>query len=215
MQGSNGTRTKTDDGKMAVVIVIGHMAGRVVVDTGITLGTAVAEGVLLAARPANGFVGTDKTRCADETVCARTAGMRTEESGSSDDKKDKGDKDDAEPPNPASGMDLDPADTQGRMSKAGRAQQKHGDRPGSAFDRATGTPDEKNEQGQETLEKIVTSPTRTDEPNRFGGTDVLESPGRRDARFDAKGNSPAFSNLGDRRDEKRRLGSDYSQRAGT
>ena len=78
------------------------------------------------------------------------------------------------------------------MTKAGRAQQKHGDRAGSAFDPATGTPQDKNAQGQSTLDGIVNSPTRVDKPNRQGGTDVLEGPGGRGARFGPDGKFTGF-----------------------
>jgi len=91
-------------------------------------------------------------------------------------------------PDPESGRDLD----RGDLTKAGRAQQKHGDRQGSAFDPARGTPADKNEQGQKTLEGIVNSPSRVDRPNRHGGTDVHESPGGRGARFGPDGKFTGF-----------------------
>ncbi|SDZ72439.1 RHS repeat-associated core domain-containing protein, partial [Variovorax sp. YR266] len=91
-------------------------------------------------------------------------------------------------PDPESGRDPD----RGDLTKAGRAQQKHGDRQGSAFDPARGTPADKNEQGQKTLDGIVNSPSRVDKPNRHGGTDVHESPGGRGARFGPDGKFTGF-----------------------
>jgi RHS repeat-associated protein len=96
------------------------------------------------------------------------------------------------PPDPSSGSEKDPADKSGELTKAGRAQQKHGDRSGSAFGKATGTPEDKNTQGQETLGSIVGSPNRADEPNRIGGTDVRETPNGRGARFDPDGKFSGF-----------------------
>jgi hypothetical protein len=96
------------------------------------------------------------------------------------------------PPDPSSGEEKDPADKNGDLSKAGRAQQKHGDRAGSAFDPAKGTPADKNEQGQQTLGGIVNSPSRADEPNGRGGTDVWEGPNGRGARFNQDGKFTGF-----------------------
>ncbi len=98
----------------------------------------------------------------------------------------------AEPPDPSSANEKDPADKSGELTKAGRAQQKHGDRDGSAFDPARGTPEDKNKQGEETVCCIANSPTRTDEPNRLGGTDVRERPDGRGARFDRDGKFTGF-----------------------
>ena len=44
------------------------------------------------------------------------------------------------------------------MTKAGRALDKHGGRPGSAFPKAKGTPADKNAQGQFELDDILTDP---------------------------------------------------------
>lgn len=44
------------------------------------------------------------------------------------------------------------------LTFAGRALQKHGDRPGSAFPRATGTSAQKNTQGQQVVDGILTNP---------------------------------------------------------
>lgn len=94
----------------------------------------------------------------------------------------------ANTPDPASGSDPD----RGGLSKVGRGQQKHGDRDGSALDPATGTPQDKNTQGQKTLDGIVNSPDRVDQPNRNGGVDVRQSPGGRGARFGPDGKFTGF-----------------------
>ncbi len=94
----------------------------------------------------------------------------------------------ANTPDPASGSDPDRED----LTKAGRAQQKHGDRVGSAFDPAKGTPQDKNAQGQSTVDSIVNSPDRVDKPNRHGGIDVLQGPGQRGARFGPDGKFTGF-----------------------
>lgn len=91
-------------------------------------------------------------------------------------------------PDPASGSDPD----RGGLTTAGHGQQKHGDREGSAFDRATGTPRDKNAQGQRTVDSIVNSSDRIDKPNRFGGIDVLQGPGERGARFGPNGKFTGF-----------------------
>jgi RHS repeat-associated protein len=81
-----------------------------------------------------------------------------------------------------SGTKLDPADKGGELTTAGRAGQKHGSRPGSAFPPATGNADDKNEQGQE----ILTNPDSIISiGNRFGefGIDIFDPNGRA-ARFD-------------------------------
>ena len=101
----------------------------------------------------------------------------------------------AKVPDPASGLEKDTADSSGQLTKAGRAQQKHGDRDGSAFDPAKGAPANKNAQGQETLDSITNSPDKTSEPNQRGGTDVRESPDGRGARFDKCGKFTGFIEL--------------------
>lgn len=85
-----------------------------------------------------------------------------------------------------SGRELDPADKGGELTTAGRAGQKHGSRPGSAFPPVTGSAEDKNQQGQDILDGILTDPDSTaTEGNRFGegGVDVRDSEGR-GARFD-------------------------------
>lgn len=82
-------------------------------------------------------------------------------------------------------------DKGGELTKAGRAAQKHGSRPGSAFPPTKGNPTSINQQGQDLLDDILTSPGQTAKPNRFGGEDIYGSCGR-GARFDANGNFMGF-----------------------
>ena len=81
----------------------------------------------------------------------------------------------------------------GGLTKAGRAVQKHGDRPGSAFPKATGTPADKNALGQDIVDDILTDPTSTTatkSTGRFGDvTDVRTDGGSgRGVRYDSDGN---------------------------
>jgi len=95
-------------------------------------------------------------------------------------------------PDVESGKEPDPADKSGKLTKSGRALQKHGSRPSSAFPPATGNADDKNQQGQGVLEDIVNDPDATStDGNRFGGSDVT-SPDGRGARFDQKGKFRGF-----------------------
>ena len=48
----------------------------------------------------------------------------------------------------------------GDLTKAGRALQKHGSRPGSVFPQATGNPAAMNQQGQTVLQEILSSPSQ-------------------------------------------------------
>lgn len=92
----------------------------------------------------------------------------------------------------ASGAEPDPADKSGDLSKAGRAIDKHGNRPGSAFDKPSGTPAEKNAAGEQALDDIVNDEDATvKEGNRFGGFDVYDSEGK-GARFDKDGKFKGF-----------------------
>ena len=81
-------------------------------------------------------------------------------------------------------------DKGGELTKAGRAAQKHGSRPGSVFPPATGNPSAINKQGQGVLEDILTSPNQTTKPNRFGGQDIYG--GGRGVRYDSDGNFMGF-----------------------
>jgi len=104
------------------------------------------------------------------------------------------------PPDPESGNEPDPADKSGKLSKSGRALDKHGGREGSAFPEATGDPDSKNQQEQEVLDGIANDPnSTTKEGNRFGGTDVI-APDGRGTRFDKEGKFRGF--LEPKRDNK-------------
>jgi hypothetical protein len=89
------------------------------------------------------------------------------------------------------GKAIDPADKSGQLTKAGRALQKHGSRPGSAFPKATGNPEAINAQGQAVLEGIMNDPGTTPKPNRFGGSDYT-APDGRGARYDGNGNFMGF-----------------------
>jgi len=87
----------------------------------------------------------------------------------------------------ASGRLIDPADSAGQLTRAGRALQKHGNRPATAFPRARGNPPRINQSGQDVLDDILTSPgSTTRSGNRFGGDDII-APDGRGARFDADG----------------------------
>ena len=99
--------------------------------------------------------------------------------------------DSPEIPDPDSGNDLDPADRGGELTKSGRALQKHGSRPGSAFPPAKGNAEGKNKQGQGVLEGITNDPESTKEGNRFGGTDVI-APDGKGASYDDKGKFRGF-----------------------
>lgn len=90
------------------------------------------------------------------------------------------------------GKQIDPADRDGKLTRAGRALQKHGSRPGSVFPQARGNPSAMNEQGQSVLDKIVRDPGKTvTRGNRFGGYDVKASNGQ-GARFDSGGTFRGF-----------------------
>ena len=78
------------------------------------------------------------------------------------------------------------------LSKAGRALQKHGSRPGSSFPPATGNNVAKNAQGQRVLEDILRSPNQSIRPNRFGGQDIFDNNALRGARFGSDGNFMGF-----------------------
>lgn len=129
----------------------------------------------------------------DDDESDETAESDPKPKGEGDSKGGKeGGKKPAQKPKPDSGDEVDPADKSGEATKAGRAQEKHGGRKSSAFERPEGTRQQKNETGKKTLSDIVNSPTRKDEPNRRGGTDVWERPGGRGARFDSDGNFTGF-----------------------
>ena len=78
------------------------------------------------------------------------------------------------------------------LTKAGRALQKHGDREGSVFPKSSGSAADRNQQGQEILEEILSSDKQHSRPNRFGGEDIYDSNTGRGARFDGDGNMKGF-----------------------
>jgi RHS repeat-associated protein len=82
-------------------------------------------------------------------------------------------------------------DKGGLLTKAGRAAQKHGSRPGSVFPPTTGNPASINQQGQSILDNILASPRKTIKPNRFGGQDIHALDGR-GARFNGAGEFMGF-----------------------
>ena len=67
---------------------------------------------------------------------------------------------------------------QGGRTKAGRAQEKHGSRPGSAFPPTKGPPSAINDQGQRTLEDILNAPGATIEVDANGTITVWSPDGR-------------------------------------
>jgi len=79
----------------------------------------------------------------------------------------------------------------GGLTRAGRALEKHGGRQGSLFPKATGNVAEKNRQGQEILEDILTNPGTKSSPNSFGGQDFFDPSGR-GARFNQDGSFRGF-----------------------
>lgn len=94
-----------------------------------------------------------------------------------------------------SGKELDPADKGYRLTKAGRALQKHGGRAGSSFPPPQGNPAQLNERGQKILQRILNNPgSIVKTGNRFNGFDVF-SPHGQGARFDSRGNFVSFLEL--------------------
>lgn len=88
-----------------------------------------------------------------------------------------------------SGRIPDPADRSGKLTRAGRALQKHSPpgRPASAFPKVSGGPEAINGQGQKVLDSILNDPGATiKNGNRFGGFDVT-APDGKGARFDSDG----------------------------
>lgn len=76
------------------------------------------------------------------------------------------------------------------LTAAGRAPQKHGSRPGSAFPQVSGHGN-LNRAGQEVVDDILTTPGARHVSNRFGGVDVV-APGGRGVRYDSNGNFIGF-----------------------
>lgn len=76
------------------------------------------------------------------------------------------------------------------LTRAGRALQKHGDRPGSAFPDVSGHGN-LNATGQNIVDDILTTPGSAPNPNRFGGVDII-APDGRGVRYDADGGFMGF-----------------------
>jgi RHS repeat-associated protein len=88
------------------------------------------------------------------------------------------------------GRQPDPADKDGR-TKAGRAAQKHGSRPGSAFPTVKGRPEDHNEQGQDILNGILNDPgSKIDVDAR--GRATVTAPDGRGARYNPDGSLQGF-----------------------
>ncbi len=80
----------------------------------------------------------------------------------------------------------------GGLTKAGRALQKHGDRPGTAFNRpASNSARALNPAGQEVVDELLTNPGSQFRPNRIGGWDV-RAPDGRGVRFNPDGSFRGF-----------------------
>jgi hypothetical protein len=77
------------------------------------------------------------------------------------------------------------------LTKAGRALQKHGSRPGSVFLAAKGNPDAINSQAQKTLKGILEDTNVKVEYNRYSGIDIFSFSGK-GARFNGKGELVGF-----------------------
>jgi RHS repeat-associated protein len=71
------------------------------------------------------------------------------------------------------------------LTRAGRALQKHSDRPGSAFPQVSGH-EKLNQVGQNVVDDILTAPGAIHSYNRFKGADVV-APDGRGVRYDANG----------------------------
>ncbi len=80
----------------------------------------------------------------------------------------------------------------GGLARAGRALQKHGDRPATAFSRpASNSPKALNPAGQNVVDEILTNQGSQFRPNRLGGWDV-RTPDGRDVRFNPDGSFRGF-----------------------
>ena len=87
------------------------------------------------------------------------------------------------------------ATDRGGLTKAGRALEKHGSRPGSAFPPATGSVANKNALGQNVVDDILTSPgatTTTRHHARFGDVTEITATDGRGVRLDSNGNFIGF-----------------------
>ncbi|MCH9625861.1 MAG: hypothetical protein S4CHLAM123_10450 [Chlamydiales bacterium] len=66
----------------------------------------------------------------------------------------------------------------GGLTRAGRALDKHGGRPGSVFPKATGNPAAKNMQGQYHLDDILTNPNSITSIEKGYGIEIYAPNGR-------------------------------------
>ena len=83
----------------------------------------------------------------------------------------------------------------GDLTAAGRALQKHGGRPGSAFPAARSTPGEINKAGQAVVDEILTAPGSTTTRRhhaRFGDVIEVRAPDGRGVRYDESGRFIGF-----------------------
>ncbi|CUI18102.1 rhs family protein (plasmid) [Candidatus Protochlamydia naegleriophila] len=83
----------------------------------------------------------------------------------------------------------------GGLTKAGRALQKHGDRPKTAFPKAKGNISQVNSQGQDILDNILTHPNQeiiSWNSRTYGDLVDIQIPGQGGARFSSKGNLIGF-----------------------
>lgn len=81
------------------------------------------------------------------------------------------------------------------LTKAGRALQKHGDRAGSIFPKATGDAASKNAQGQQVVDNILNDSTKTivqQNTGRFGQVIDIVSPNGLGIRYDSDGTLIGF-----------------------
>lgn len=83
-----------------------------------------------------------------------------------------------------SGSQIDPADKSGQLTRAGRALQKHSNRPNSSFSKTSGPPANWNNAGQTELSKILNDQSsQIKYGNRFNGYDIYR-PNGQGAAFD-------------------------------
>ena len=85
---------------------------------------------------------------------------------------------------------IDQADQSGGLTKAGRALQKHGNRPGSAFPQPKGSQSDINTVAQEIVDDILTMPgTKIENVHsaRFGQVTEVDAPDGRGLRYDSNG----------------------------
>ena len=78
------------------------------------------------------------------------------------------------------------------LTKAGRGLQKHGDRAGSKFPKATGKANQKNKQGQQQLEDILGSSDKVIYKDKFGRTVVRDNKTGKGVRFNEDGSMRGF-----------------------